>query len=284
MIRSRLFLTCWLLLVGLLPYQVVPSYALPAPTLEITAVDPASGSTLAFGDKAYFRLSYSSSAPLRFQIRALRAGELYEVGFSTSKPSLHASGPGHALAWLTFDNATHIDEIHIELLDVQWQKTATVSLPIELTWHAAAVDAEQTPPRQTAEWIDELGKVERRKQDYLYDPAPIKHGELNEFMFLVTLISVPLYLLIQVQMLRRYKKRWRELATVPLVTILPLILFGLIIGYDFDSSLWLAFLFRATPFALLYLLTLWVVKQIRNGPRTTPGQQPPGNDHDPETP
>jgi len=281
MIGSRLFLTCWLLLAGLIPCQVFPAYALPAPSLEAIDVDPVSGSTLAFGEKAYLRVSYSSSAPLRFQVRALRAGEIHEVGFSASKPSLHASGPGKALAWLTFDNATHIDEIRIELLDVQWQKTGTVSLPIDLTWHSATAPAEQSSPRQAAEWVSDLGKAERRKQDYFYDPAPVRHGDLNEFMFLVTLISAPLYLVIQAQMLRRYKKRWRELAAVPLVSIFPLILFGLIVGYDLDSSLWLAFLFRATPFALLYLLTLWVIKRIRRGPHSAPEQQTPGSRHDP---
>lgn len=234
--------------------------ALPEPTAKILAVDPPPGSQLAFAEKVYLRLGYHSSVPLRFRVSAYRHGEKREIGALISKASLHASGPGEALVWLSFNNPTHIDQIHIELLDVQWTPINTLSFAADLVWQAAASDK---PPGPVASWVEELDRVERRKHDYFYDPAPVPHGNLNEFVFLLTVLAAPTYLGIQILMLRRYRGRWRELAAIPLVSAMPLILYGLLVGYPFDFELWLGFVFRATPFALCYLVALWIIKRVR---------------------
>ncbi|MDT8441594.1 MAG: hypothetical protein RQ723_08025 [Desulfuromonadales bacterium] len=242
----------------------------PAPQVEVLAIHPPAGTPLAFAERAYLRLGYHSSGPLRFQLRALRSGELHEIGFSASRPTLHVSGDEEALAWLAFDNVSHIDELRIDILDVQWQRLATLSVPTDLVWLEAAV--RQATPRPPAAWVTELERIERRKKDYFFDPAPRRHGTLSDAMFLITVAAAPLYILLQVQMLRLYRRRWRELAMVPLLAAVPLVPFALIVGFDYDIELWLAFLFRATPYALLYLLTLWTVKWIRGTPPAKPRQ------------
>lgn len=247
--------------------------AVATPQVEVLAMHPPTGSALAFNEKVYLRLGYRSVMPLRFQLRALRADELQEVGFAASKASLHVSGEEEALAWLAFDNATHIDKLRITILDVQWQTIATLVLSTDLVWRET--QAVQAAPRQAPSWVTELDRIERRKKDYFFDPAPLRHGAVSDALFLLTVAATPLYLILQVQMLRLYRGRWRELAMIPLIAAVPLALFALIVDFDYDAELWLSFLFRATPYALLYLLTLWTVKWIRGAPPAKPRKPRP---------
>jgi len=70
---------------------------------------------------------------------------------------------------------------------------------------------------------------------------------------------MPLYLLMQLQMLIRYRGRWQWYATVPLLPIVPLALYSLL-GLGLSTELWIIFLFRYMTVALIYLAILWVVK------------------------
>ena len=229
------------------------------PAVDILATDPVTGAELAFEDRLYLRLGYQSAIPLRFEPRAFFQGEPRTFAAQINHPRLHPPGEGEALAWITFADPTHIDEIRINLLDAEWRPVGSLGIPIDLHWRAAGPQEE----RQPAAWVEILSRAERRKMDYVYDPVPQQHGLLTDIMFLVTVVAAPIYLLLQVQMLRKYRGRWRELAAVPLITAVPLTLYALLVGFGFDPELWLAFLFRCTPFALLYLLLIWFFKNDR---------------------
>lgn len=248
-------LTIWLICASALAQPQSPA----APQVEIVATDPAEAAILGFDEQLYLRLAYRSAIPLRFEPRAFFEGEPRTFAARVSHPRLHPPGEGEALAWISFSDPTHIDEVRINLLDAEWRPLDTVSRPVDLRWRTAGPEI----ARQPAAWVDILSRAERRQMDYVYDPVPQEHGLMTDLMFLITVASAPVYLLLQVQMLRRYRGRWRELSAVPLITAVPLTLYAVLIGFDLDPELWLAFLFRCTPFALLYLLALWLIKRLR---------------------
>jgi len=240
---------------------------------RIVALDPPVTTELATNDKLYLQVAYSSDIPLRFQAEAALHGTKLEAGVVSDPAALHIPGQDEALLWLSFRNPTHIDEVRVTAFDEEWQPLASLSQAVDMTWHDATIGA----TRQTAPWVDRLLKAERRKLDYVYDPAPRKKEDVYDFFFMVSVLSIAPYVLLQVQMLRRYRGRWRELALAPLITFLPLLMFTLT-GAGIDISVWIVFTFRYIPFALLFLVVLWLVKQVRTPPPPRPKPPRPNVD------
>jgi uncharacterized membrane protein len=91
-------------------------------------------------------------------------------------------------------------------------------------------------------------------------------------------MAMPVYLIMQLQMLIRYRGRWQWYATVPLLPIVPLALYSAL-GLGLSAELWVIFLFRYMSVALIYLAVLWVVKwrQDRESAVTCRQESPNGN-------
>lgn len=227
-------------------------------SLQITDFDPSRTTQLGSSERFYIRLAYQSEVPVRFQPEAYLKGTRLEVGAVAKSPVLQVPGEGEAVTWIVFSNVTHMDEIRVTALDTQWQPLATVSRQVEMRWHGQWVD----PPREAAKWVDPILRKEHFKQEYVYDPSPIKGGDVYDLLFFISVASLPAYLVIQTQMLRRYRKRWRELAAIPLVSLVPLALASLV-GLEMQLRHWIILVFRGVPFALAYLLLLWAIKRIR---------------------
>ncbi len=226
--------------------------------LRVLAQDPEAKAVLGLNDRLALHIGYASEQAVRFQVSAMLQGQLLEVGAVTSPAALQPSGEGESLVWIGFANATHIDTVRVTALDAQWQPLESLSVAADVTWRPLEVSLSRTP----AAWVKSLEKSERREVDFTYDPLPKPTESLWDVFFLVSVASLPIYLLLQFMMLRNYRKRWRELAAVPLVSLLPLVIFSMI-GFGMDLQLWASFLFRCVPFALLYLLVLWVFKRFR---------------------
>jgi hypothetical protein len=72
-------------------------------------------------------------------------------------------------------------------------------------------------------------------------------------------LAGPAYFFLQVLMAARYRGRWRFLALLPLIVMVPLALdAGL--AYVAGSSAWPALLILASPFAFGYLLVVGAAK------------------------
>lgn len=239
------FVSCWAITVSAAQVQ-----------LDISAEDPAQPADLGSNEMLYLLVKYDSDVPLRFQVTALLNGHPLEVGATRNPPVLHAPGRGEALVWIGYKNPTHIDAVRVAAIGEEWQKLATQDKSVTMTWYAGAA----TTPRQPAAWVDSLLKTERRESDFVYDPEPEKYGLLYDLLFFLTVASIPFYLAMQLYMLWRYKYRWRELAVIPLFPYLILAFYA-IAGLNIDRSLQVTFLFRYTPFALLYLICLWLAKR-----------------------
>lgn len=226
--------------------------------LQVLAQDPEASAELSLGDRLALHIGYNSEQPLRLRAEALREGQLFEVGAVTNPATLQPSGDGEALVWISFSNATHIDTVRVTALDARWQTLESVAVATDVVWR----ENTGSPPRAAAAWVGPLAKAERRELDFTYDPLPKPGESLWDLFFLLSVAALPVYLLLQFLMLQHYRARWRELAAIPLVSLVPLIVFSLI-GFGMDLGLWASFLFRCSPFALAYLLLLWVVKRFR---------------------
>lgn len=228
--------------------------------LGVLARDPEATAVLGLDDRLALHIGYTSEQPLRLRVDTLYHDMPHEVGAVTSPATLQPSGEGESLVWIRYTNPTHIDTLRVTALDAQWQVLASVSVAVDVTWREGVAESPRTP----AAWVTAMERSERREQDFTYDPLPKPTESLWDIFFLISVASLPVYLLLQVQMLRRYRKRWRELAIVPLVSLLPLIIFSLI-GFGMNLELWVSFLFRCVPFALAYLLVLWLIKRLWSG-------------------
>jgi hypothetical protein len=72
-------------------------------------------------------------------------------------------------------------------------------------------------------------------------------------------LAGPAYFFLQLLMVARYRGRWRLLALVPLILMLPLAVHAGL-AYAAGSSAWPAFLLLASPIAFGYLLVVGVAK------------------------
>lgn len=225
-------------------------------SVEIVDVDPVGQSSLAFEDKLYVRLKYQSELPLRFQAVGKLNDSTMDVGSINNFGLLHPPGEGEALAWVMFLNPTHIDAVTVNVYTEEWQRLFHLTREVDITWVERTLATERVEPK----WLKPLDRAEKRLTDIFYDPAPRRFGAIYDVFFYVNLGAIPVYILMQIFMLIRYRYRWRELASIPLIPYL-IVLFYLGVGLDIESGLLISFLFRYTFVAFLWLVALWLAKR-----------------------
>lgn len=224
--------------------------------VDIIAVDPAAVTELGNQDKVYLKVHYKSDIPLRFKALAMRDGSALEVGAVSNPGALYAPGEGEALAWVVYTNPTHIDSVKVIIFNQKWEEVMSVETEADVTWQGSAF----AQPREPAEWVKPLVREARRKVDFVYDPSPRKHGFLFDVFFFLNVASLPLYVLLQLHMLYRYRYRWRELAMIPIFPYL-IVGFYVLVDIGIDRALIILFLFRYTFAAFLWLAALWLAKR-----------------------
>jgi hypothetical protein len=234
-----------------------PVYSAQKLLVELDALDPQVSSSLGNEEMLYVRVRYESSIPLRFQALAEHEGSVLEVGAIKNPAPLHAPGEGEALVWVGYTNPTHIDAVRVTVFTEEWRELYQLTAEADVIWQGVASES----PREPAEWVTTMLRAEQRKMDYVYDPSPSKYGSLYDFTFFVSLASIPIYILLQLHMLWRYRYRWRELAVIPIFPY-AILFFYVVAGLNIETSLQVTFLFRYTPLALLYLIALWLAKRF----------------------
>lgn len=237
--------------------------------MQIAALDPAADSSLGAGNRLYVQLRYDSPVAVRFVPEAIRQGEV-QASAETSNAPPYNSGHGEALAWLTLNAPLRIDELRITAYDIDWRPLGVLSTPAGITWETRDSFAE----RQPAEWVEPLLRQHRRVFDTTFDPQPEKPEPLFDLFFLLSFMAIPGYLLMQVQMLIRYRGQWQWYAAAPLLPIVPMGLYSLF-GLGLSTAVWVIFLFRYMTLALLYLLILWAIRRCKVG------KSPEENRHQP---
>lgn len=242
-----------LVLLGLLLSLPVPAFS--AFSASIAEMDPGAGIELDAYDKLYLHIHYESDQQVRFKVVPLRKGFEVDYGVMSSSTMLWPEGQQEALAWLSFSTTTHIDEVRIIVLDADWSKLDQFSSKVEMFWNSTPVEQQREP----AEWAQKLIRKNRLRQEFAFDPNPQKKEIVYDSYFYASVILIPVYLLLQVQFLRRWRGRWRELAAVPIISVTPLVFMALL-GLGIEMRLWIIFIFRGMPLALFYLMALWFAK------------------------
>lgn len=260
MLHLRIFLPI-LALLGFCAPAAAATDSLPtAFSMHIAALDPGNDATLGTGDRLYVRIRYTSPVSVRFLPELLRQGNVQKSAETSSAPPYDA-GRGEALAWLTLASPERTDALRVTAFDLAWQELGSVTTEVVVTWESQ----DHFEAREPAPWVGPLVRQHRRVFDTAYDPQPEKPEPFFDFFFLISFIAIPLYLLMQAQMLFRYRGRWQWYAAAPLLPFIPLGLYSLL-GLGLNPAQWIKLLFHYMAVALLYLLLLWTVKWNREKP------------------
>ncbi|RME37425.1 MAG: hypothetical protein D6794_07020, partial [Deltaproteobacteria bacterium] len=160
--------------------------------------DPKPGESLEVDQQLFFRVGYESDVPLVFTYSAYSRGRKLEYGFYTGYPELQKPGQSEALGWIGFTNVTHIDEVHIEILNAQREKIGELVVPFSFSWTApASVSSDRKKPQ----WVEQLERHENWLRGNMVDPFATKQRMLRDWLFYLNVASVPIYLLLQAYML-----------------------------------------------------------------------------------
>lgn len=226
------------------------------PRVRVLELAPEAGSSLVPRERVFVRLAYESDQPLRFQASARDGEGAYLPEQEFNPAPLHPAGSGEALAWLAFRAPVALDELVVTVSDAQWKELQRVPVEHTLRWSGATARRERTPPA----WVGPLRESELALTQAQM-PRPSAFGAaLGSALALLLAASLPLYLVLQVLLVRAWRGGWRKAALVPLALSVPLAaytLFALLAG----SNLWpLAALFL-TPLACLYLLLLALARR-----------------------
>lgn len=223
----------------------------PQVSFRIVQTDPASRSTLGAGRPFYLRIEYTSDIPVRFQAEGLRGDEVVERGVSYNPAPAYPAGAGEALAWLAFRADTEIDAIRVTAYDQRWNEIASERLARDARWSGASRGA-----RQTAAWAQQLSDDQQQMTSAALEAAR-DTGPDGDLIVTLLGASIPAYLLLQAFLLLRLRGGWRKAAMLPLVGMIPLVLFT-IAGAVAGAGLWPLMMLFLTPLALGYLVILWI--------------------------
>jgi len=223
------------------------------PTLRVTASDP-DGGRLGKDDALYLRVSYDSAVPLRLQAKGFSGGAEVKAGARYNPAPIYPAGADDAVVWVAYAAPTHLDEIRIAAYGADWKPVATLSYPVTAQWSGPG-------GRRPAAWAAALSD---RQQAMTSQSAAASQGDDDGYIgLLITFagLSIPGYLVLQLVLLFRYSGRWRLAAALPLVGMIPLLLYTLA-ALAAGSNLWPLMLIFLTPLAFLYLLAVIILKQV----------------------
>lgn len=229
-------------------------------SVKIVETDPESQATLAAREALYLRIAYDSDIALRFQAGGFVDGvEVRDTEAMNIAPSYP---PGHskAVAWVSYDAATRIDEVRVTVFDASWKKLDTLTYPIDTHWTGVAPKAW----RQPAEWARRLSAAQQSMRDHGSASGEAVDPGLDLLVMLAAW-SIPAYIVLQIYLFARSRGGWRTAVSLPLLGTVPLLaysLYALMAG----SNLWPLMMLFVMPFAFAYLVGVWLAKGIWGRP------------------
>lgn len=213
--------------------------------LQVLAKDPESTSLLPLNRTLYFKIGYSCDQPLRLQATGRFQGEDFREILNPSP--VYPAGSGEGLVWISYRSPRKIDEVVITAFDERWNPLGTLSVPVFAEWRA------EVPDSSPASWVREMSDAQQAEVARSMSRAAEESGPFDGILFLVLSVSVFGYPILQIYSL--WKDGWKSLSGIPLLGMLPLLLYTAF-AFVMESNLWpLLFLF-ACPFAFLYLLII----------------------------
>ena len=247
----------WLFACLALVAHLAVASAAQAVELRLIRVYPDRAATLPRSENLYFEVEYVSDQPLRIQARAYREGRASPERQAMNASVAHPAGKGRALVWVSFFEAAAIDEVRITAHDERWTPIKILAVPGRARWMAEP--ARTWAP--TPDWVSALLADEERIREMHAPPAEAADENIGLAIGAIMVLGVPIYLVLQVLGLMRFRGGWRWAAAGPLVVMVPVGLITLS-GIAGGSNLWPLLLIFTTPFALVFLVGVYVARSL----------------------
>jgi hypothetical protein len=243
-------------------YQILPALLLMTSVLahadtrvQVLESDPGSPATLGHWERFHLRIAYEADRPIRVRADAYHGND--RVTEMTSGSPRYEPGQGEALFWFAWTRPQRVSHIMVWAEEEQGKAIARADFPVELT----STGQRTTSQRARPEWVTlMLAERDRRTreefQERMNRPAPWWESVL----FTLVMWSIPLYFIVQIVVLLRWRGGWRKAAGIPAALML-LVLGHAIFALFAGSNLFPLGLIFTAPLALLYLLVLMVLKR-----------------------
>jgi hypothetical protein len=231
----------------------------PAPTLRVTAADPGGIARLGLGDALYLRVSYKSAVPLRLQAEGFFDGKARTKGESYNPAPVSAAGTRESLVWVAYRGTAQIDTVRITAYGANWKPIATLSYPVTAEWRDGLTSGKR------AAWVSMMKAEQQAMVASALTPDRDNTDDSGAgFLISLALFSIPAYIALQIVLLIRYSGRWRIAAALPLIGMVPLLLYT-VLALIMGSNLWPLMAIFLTPFALLYLVAVLGLRRFASG-------------------
>ena len=230
-------------------------------SVRVIETDPASPATLGHWEQFYLRIAYEADRPVRVRAEAYSDGKI--VPSTNSGSPRYDPGTGEALFWIAYTTAARVDRIVVSAEDDKTQKPiAQAELAVDLTWTGQKTAARRPKP----EWVVRLqAERDRLQKEAMREYANRPRPWWEPVLFMAAMWSIPLYFIVQVVLLARWRGGWRIAAAVPAVPML-LVLGHAIFALFAGSNIFPIFLIFTCLPVLIYLLVLMALRRFRRQP------------------
>ena len=223
-------------------------------TLTAVATDPEGEAVLPLNRPLYVRLRYESTQRLRIRAAGFHQGST--VPMTTNASPVYGAGSGETLAWIASQQDAAVDEVRVTAVDDQERPLGQAAVVLSARWSATAA------PRPPSAWARELNDAQQRAlMDASREQMSRPTGMAWSVMFSLLLGAIPAYIALQAIALWRLQGRWRWAAAAPLVVMSVVFLVSLL-ALAARSNLWPVWLILTSPFALVYLGLLFLVRRL----------------------
>ncbi len=231
----------------------------PELSLRVTAADPSGTVRLGQNDPLFLRVSYNSPVPIRLQAKGFFGGAERIKGAAYNPAPASPAGAHDALVWVSYTGPARIDTVRITAYGADWKPLATLAYPVSAEWWGSP--GSRTRPA----WVRTLNAEQQARASSAMT-AGMDDADNTGIGILITLafLSIPAYIALQLVLLMRYSGGWRIAAAVPLIGMVPLLLYTLL-ALVMGSNLWPLLAIFLTPFALLYLVAVLGLRRIGSG-------------------
>jgi hypothetical protein len=249
---TRRFLTLFFILLAF------PALACAEARVEVIESDPASPVTLAHWEQYFVRIAYETDQPIRVRGDAYAGGK--RVTAMTSGSPRYEPGTGEALFWFSYTTPARVDRVVVWAEDEKTrQPVAKTEIGVDLEW----TGQKSATRRRQADWVTHmLAEQNRRSREEIREHMDRPTPWWETMLFFAAIWSIPIYFIMQVVLLRRWRGGWRVAAAIPAVPML-FILGHAIFAFVAGSNIFpLGLIFTAAP-ALMCLLVLMAVRWLK---------------------
>ena len=149
--------------------------------------------------------------------------------------------------------------MRITAYGADWTPLATVSYPVSAEWWGSPAG------RTRAAWASALNAQQQSMASSAMASSTDDGDDVGiGILVALAFLTVPAYIVLQLILLLRYSGGWRIAAALPLIGMVPLLiytLFALVMG----SNLWPLMAIFLTPFAFFYLLAVLALRRFGSG-------------------